>query len=173
MMPIVKGTAGKVEELASAEESAAVQATFEELTDAKTQGAAEQAVATMQTPPGSKWVYNRLNQPFEKFFDGIPYKFQAHAKMVLPDAVAEFMWRTSVVSYEPASGLAVRALVVPEDTDFGVPYVAALGPELMSRAVEDNYIQRGTGGIPTKAKIVPVRGGGYDSGRQVSTESRI
>lgn len=168
-MPIVKGTAGNVAELTSANEAKEMQETFEALTDAKGQGQAEQAVAIMQTPPGSKWVYNRLNKSFEKFFDGIPYKFAAHAKMVLPEAIAEFLWRTSVVSYEPASGIAVRALVTPEDSDFGVPYVVELGPELMSREVNDNYIERGTGGVPTKAKIVTVAGGGYDGGRQIAT----
>jgi hypothetical protein len=71
------------------------------------------------------------------------------------------------------TGEAVRALVTTDDPKYGVPYVADLGPELLSREISDNYIQRGTGGLNTHAKVIAVRGGGYDNGKPASGRSRI
>ena len=120
-----------------------------------------------------RYVYNRLPHSFEKFFDGIPYKWEANEELVLPDEIAQFMYRTSIVSYEPVTGEAIRALVTTEDEKYGVPYVAELGPELLSREVTDNYIQRGTGGLSTKAKIIAVKGSGYMDGKKVAFNSRL
>ena len=33
---------------------------------------------TMQIPPGFRLIYNRLSRPFERQYDGIPYRFQAN-----------------------------------------------------------------------------------------------
>ena len=122
---------------------------------------------------GQRFVYNRLPFKFEKFFDGRPFEFDAHEEVSLPVEIAEFMYRNSVIPYEPVTGEAVRALVTTEDEQYGVPYLNAIGPELLSREVSDNYIQRGTGGVPTTAKVVAVKGGGYDNGRPASGRSRL
>lgn len=139
----------------------------------ETVGKGEIAMALLRQTPGMQYVYNRLPIAFEKFFDGIPYKWQPNETFALPTDIAEFMYRTSVVSYEPVTGTAVRALVTPADNSFSVPYVAELGPELISRTVTDNYTQRGTGGLPTHAKIIAVKGGGYDQGRPIAVPSRL
>lgn|SRR5512146_882085 len=163
----------KTAEIPTATERKDTQETYEKLTDSRTVGEAAQVVARLKMPNGMCQVYNRLPKTFEKMFDGRPYKFEANSTMVLPQEIADFLYRTSVVLYEPETGQAVRALVTQEDPDFGVPYVADLGPELLSREVTDNYIQRGTNGVPTKARVVVVKGGGYDQGRPVSQINRV
>ena len=124
-------------------------------------------------PRGSEFIYNRLATTFEKFFDGFPYTFEPHETRLMPVDIANFMYRTSVISFEPVTGRETRALVTPEDEFFNVPYDQEIGPELIDRSVNDNYIQRGTDGVPTKAKTVKVPGGGFDGGRKVTTESRL
>lgn len=148
-----------------------VQAEFEAV-HAETEGQGKQALAILREDAhsGFRFVYNRLPQKFEKFFDGRPYKWEANEERSLPSDIAEFMYRNSVVSYEPVTGTAVRALVTTADEKYGVPYVADLGPELMSREVSDNYTQiPAKDGLVTKAKIVTVKGGGYDQGRPIGT----
>jgi hypothetical protein len=147
---------------------------IEVISDEKqSQGNAERVFAALQKAPGMQYVYNRLGTVFEKFFDGIPYTFEPHKHQALPDYIAEFMYRTSVIKLEPETGEAVRALVTPEDSTFGVPYDIDPGLELISREVTDNYVQRGTDGVPTKAKVVSVKGGGFDQGRRAGPTSRV
>jgi hypothetical protein len=123
-------------------------------------------------PRGSEYIYNRLDHPFEKLFDGAVYEFDAHEQRLMPYDLAQFMYRTSVISFEPVTGQAVRALVTTEDPEYGVPYDKPLGLELMDRSVSDNYTQRGTDGVPTKVKILPVPGGGFDQGRRIEKAAR-
>ena len=149
-----------------------VQAVFETLHE-EAHGQAERAATMLREKSGIRYVYNRLAVSFEKFFDGRPYKWESHEAIPLPEDVAKFMYSTSVVSYEPVTGQAVRALVTTDDEKYGIPYVAELGPELISREISDNYTQRGTGGLPTKAKIVAIRGGDYDMGKRIALGSRI
>jgi|SRR3990172_353686 len=147
---------------------------IEILTDEqKEHGKAQGTGALFQRAPGTDMVYNRLSKPFEKHFDGTPFRWESHETVSLPTDIAQFMYRTSVVSYEPVTGKAVRALVTPEDETFGIPYGIELGPELLDRSISDNYIQRGTDGVPTAAKLVEVKGGGYDQGRKISSASRL
>lgn len=153
--------------------AAETQETYEKLTDAQTHGEAAQVMARLQVPTGSKLVYNRLSVEYEKFFDGVPYRWKPGESRLFPSDVAEFFERGSVVSLEPMTGQEVRALVTHENPEYGVPYVAELGEELISREVSDNYVGRGTGGVPTKVKLLPVAGGGYDRGRPTSGRSRL
>jgi len=166
----------EIVEDAKPEESAgtpsAVQEVFETL-HAESSGQGARAFAMLREKSGMRYVFNRLAFPFEKFFDGRPYKWESHEELPLPEDIAAFMYRTSVVSYEPVTGIAIRALVTTEDDKYGIPYVAELGPELLSREVSDNYTQRGTGGLPTKAKLITVKGGGYDQGRPIAVPSRL
>lgn len=111
------------------------------------------------SPPGWKKVYNRLNKDFEKFFDGRAFPFKAHETQLLPEDIANFMDRTSLVLFDTATGESVRALVLETDPDFEKPHDGDLGPELLVRTTNDNYIGRGTDGVKTQAKVIPVRGG--------------
>ena len=148
------------------------QEAFEMLHD-QVVGKGELAAALLRQVPGVKFVYNRLPVAFEKFFDGMPYKWQPNETLPMPTHIADFMYSQSCVSYEPVTGQTVRALVTPDDDHYGIPYTADLGPELLSREVSDNYTQRGTGGLPTSAKIIAVKGGGYDQGRPIGARSRL
>lgn len=140
----------------------------------KDAGEAKHAPALLKkAPQGSEFVFNRLNKKFEKLFDGFPYVFEPLEERLMPKAIAEFMYRGSVIKYEPVTGREIRALVTPDDPDYGQPYEEDLGIELLDRSVNDNYTQRGTNGVPTKAKTVEVKGGGYDQGRKVTTGSRL
>ncbi len=153
--------------------AAETQETYEKLTEARTTGEASQALAHLQVPRGSKLVYNRLAVPYEHFYDGQPQRWEPGESRLLPADVANWFEEKSVVSLEPVTGQEIRALVTHENEDYGVPYVVDLGPELISRDVSDNYVGKGTGGVPTKSKIIPVAGGGYDKGRPTSGKSRL
>lgn len=132
------------------------------------------AVALLKAAPrGSQFIYNRLNTVFEKMFDGMPYTFDPHEERLMSVDIAAFMSRTSAISYEPVSGQTVFALVTPDDPFYGVPYEQPFGKELIDRSVTDNPMGRGTGGIPTQAKIVEVKGGGFDNGRRIDKGSRL
>lgn len=140
----------------------------------KDHGEAIHAMALLKpAPKGSEYIFNRLNRKFEKLFDGLPYIFDAFEERLMPKAIADFMYRSSVIKYEPVTGREVRALVTPDDPDYGQPYEEDPGIELFDRSLSDNYTQRGTNGVPTKAKTVEVVGGGYDKGKKVTTGSRL
>jgi hypothetical protein len=104
--------------------------------------------------PGHKWVYNRLNSPYEIEFDSRPFAWQAHEFREIPTDVAHHLCSWSVLQL-PVSGPPVRALALEGKKGYGAPFKTKERPvELIDRSVDANPMGRGTGGIPTKAKVL-------------------
>jgi len=120
--------------------------------------------------PGSEYIFNRLNKSFEKMYDGVPYIFEPHEVRLMPEPVARWFWGKSGISYEPLTGVEERALVIPEDETWGIPYEKAIGPEYLDRSMSDSVV---VDGLRLKPGLVTVKGGGYDKGKKIEKPERI
>lgn len=138
--------------------------------EAKEQGEAERVFAALKHIPGSEYIYNRLPKKFEKQYDGNVYIFDPHETRLMPEADARWFWAHTVISYEPVTGLEIRALVTPEDPAFGVPYTKAFGPEWIDRSMSP---KTKVDGLELTPRIVTVKGGGYDQGKQIDKPDRV
>ena len=105
---------------------------------------------------GNHWLFNRLREPFAADFDGHPEEFEANEFRQYPEAIARFLAYKSTFLFL-ANGKEVRALVLEHKKEFGVAYaegVTAQLVEMFDRNADPNPSGRGTGGVPTKPKII-------------------
>jgi len=110
-------------------------------------------------PPGFTWAYNRLETPWVGIpaqFDGIEYPFKPHEYRLLTDAIAEFLYNQSIVSYDMAVNKGIRALSMTGKPGFGEPLTKVVPDELIDRSSGDNPSGKGTGGLKTRAAKVAV-----------------
>ena len=123
---------------------------------------AEKKPDVAKAPPGFAWLYNRLPTRYEGMFDLKLYSFEAGETRLVPSDVATFLNHNSVIKVDLTTSKGVRALVPQigdderEHPEFGVPYNESLGDEVIDRSLDDNPMQRGTGGLKTRAVRVPV-----------------
>jgi hypothetical protein len=124
--------------------------------------------ASLVHPPGGfRWVYNRLDRPYESQFDGMVYAFDEHEYRLVTVDVAKFLWSASVLSYDPTKRRGVRALALdpfseevtePDEHDgFGEPLVDPKNAELLDRSTDPNPVGKSAGpGIKTKPALVAI-----------------
>jgi hypothetical protein len=136
----------------------------------KAMAGADAELAKLRKIPGSEYIYNRLPKKFEKTFDGAPYVFEPHEIRLMPEAQATWFWAHTVISYEPVTGTEVRALVTTQDPMFGVPYDEPIGPELIDRSMAQPIK---VDGLTLKPSFVPVKGGGFESGKAIERPERV
>ena len=118
-------------------------------------------------PAGFRWVYNRLDRPYESMFDGMVYAFDEHEYRLVTLDVARFLWSQSVISYDPTKRSGVRALALDpfsedlieaaEADGFGEALVDPKNVELLDRSNDPNPVGKSAGaGIKTKPAVVPI-----------------
>ena len=115
-----------------------------------------------EPPPGFIWVYNRLPHVYEGMWDSNSFIFEANEYVLMALDVGNFLHSKSVISYNPTTGSAIRALAIKDSKGWGEPLTReeVEGVELIDRSDDDNPIGWGTGGIKTKATAMKVKGGG-------------
>lgn len=134
--------------------------------------------AGMAPPGGFRWIYNRLNEPYENMFDGMVYAFDPNEYRLVTVDVARFLWSQSVISYDPSNRRGLRALALdPISSDmmeaseaegFGEPMVSLQNAELMDRSTDPNPVGKSAGaGVKTKPAIVSVTASGTNLPRPV------
>jgi len=104
---------------------------------------------------GKKWVFNRLPEPYEALFNSQPILFEPHSFREIDAMVAPHIVAWSIIQL-PSSGPPVRALALEGKKQFGVPLGGPRPVEMIDRSENDNPTGRGTGGVPTKAKIIHI-----------------
>ena len=117
-------------------------------------------------PAGFRWVYNRLDTPYELQFDGMVYAFDSHEYRLVTLDVARFLWAHSIISYDPSTGKGLRALALDpfspdqlepnEAVGFGEKLVDPKNAELIDRSRDDNPTGKSARGEKTRAAVVPV-----------------
>lgn len=120
----------------------------------------------MNVPAGFRAIRNRLDEPFEMFFDHATYAFKAGEERWLPEEVARFLEANSIIKLgmlpnEVGMLPATRALVCDDHPDFKKDLKGVDRTELWDRTEEDSY---GTSrvemdGKKTKATLIKVGGG--------------
>lgn len=117
-------------------------------------------------PAGFRWIFNRLNRPFENQFDGMVYAFDAHEYRLVTLEVARFLWSQSIISYNPVTRRGLRALALDpyspdqlepnEAAGFGESLEEPKNVELIDRSQDPNPMGRSTHGEKTRAAVVSV-----------------
>ena len=110
-----------------------------------------------KAPRGWLWVFNRLQEPYGTPFDGHIEEFEANEFRCFPDATATFLAASSIFQIQGTTS--IRALALEHRKHFGKPFpkgVTAHTAELIDRKSDPNPAGRGTGGVPTTAKLIHV-----------------
>jgi len=110
---------------------------------------------------GMKWVFNRLREEYTAHFDSRPIVFSPLEFQQHSIEIAGFIAANSIISFGRGSDT-VRALIVEDKKMFGVPFKEGVTaqrdkvPEMIDRNKDPNPIGRGTGGVPTKPKLIHI-----------------
>lgn len=110
-------------------------------------------------PPGFAYLKNRGTRIYEDQFDGRPYVFAPGEIKLLPDEAATFLQNFSLVQVDLERNTGERVLVTQDDPKWDETVDTSEYIELVDRSFGDNPVGRGTGGIKTKATVIPVTGG--------------
>ena len=119
-------------------------------------------------PPGFVWLYHRLTQPAEYFYDGRPMQFDAGEYRLMDLRTAHWLCDHSAKRENPAmlesEDPEVRlnaiqfAFATPESPFFGKPLDLTGQMEYLQVDPHSMYLQRSTDGVKTTRKIIPVKG---------------
>ncbi len=112
-------------------------------------------------PEGFKWTYNRMTEPFEKQFNGVPQCFAAGGFKLLPANTATFLSEHTCVREDPFDlSRNLYAIVLDVDPGFGKPFRKNdVGPELLDRSGGDYVVRPSEPGIKTKSRLTQVGAG--------------
>lgn len=110
-------------------------------------------------PPGFTYLKNRGTQRHEDLFDGRPYVFEPGEVKLLPDETAAFLHSFSLKQVNVERNTGERVLVKQDDPLWNTSLDTSEFVELIDRSSGDNPVGRGTGGLKTKATVIPVTGG--------------
>ncbi len=88
-------------------------------------------------------VKNRTNKPYEFMHDGQVYQIGPFEEEMLVDNVAAHGIRKSIISFNPATGQSVRALVMADSPEAAFEIDGrAEGSELLERDPEDGEVTK-------------------------------
>lgn len=109
-------------------------------------------------PPGFAWLKNRTTDTREGLFDGAVEVFKPLEAKLLPLDRAVYLRHHAILQSD--FGTATRWLVGPDDPEWHdpTPLNASGIVELVDRSSNDNPLGAGTGGLKTKATVVPIPG---------------
>lgn len=114
-------------------------------------------------PPGFIYLKNRSNQPYQDMFDGVTYAFEPGEVKLLSDTeqlpIATFLYTFSAAQVDLEANTGERVLVKQDDPKWDTTFDTKELVELVDRSYGDNPLGKGTGGLRTKATLIPVRGG--------------
>ena len=150
------GRPGKVKPVVEEPEDFVVQKLEEVNKPALPKPVDESLLPKTPAAPGYVWVYNRLPADYTIDFDSKPQMFGPNEFKQIPADFAHHICNWSVIQL-PASGPPVRVLVLEGKKGYGVSFKSKERPvELIDRSQTDNPLGRGTGGVPTKAKLLHI-----------------
>jgi hypothetical protein len=110
-------------------------------------------------PPGFAYLKNRGTLPYEELFDGQVYAFAPGEVKLLPEETATFLHSFSLVQVDLERNTGDRVLVKQDDPKWNESLDTSEYIELVDRSFGDNPTGRGTGGMKTRATVIPVSGG--------------
>lgn len=110
-------------------------------------------------PPGFAYLKNRGSGTYEEQFDGRPYVFAPGEIKLLPEETATFLHSFSLVQVDLERNTGERVLVKQDDPKWDENLDTSEYIELVDRSFGDNPTGRGTGGVKTRATVIPVGGG--------------
>mgnify|MGYP001587531976 CR=1 FL=1 len=88
-------------------------------------------------PPGFLWVFNRLNIPFERPFDGLLQRIEPHGYQLFSLEVANHLYRHSLI-LDDLQGHQVYALALENKKGWGKPLAPRQRRELIDRTSNAN-----------------------------------
>ena len=88
-------------------------------------------------PPGFLWVFNRLNIPFERPFDGLIQRIEPHGYQLFSLEVANHLYRHSLI-LDDLQGHQVYALALEGKKGWGKPLAPRQRRELIDRSSNAN-----------------------------------
>ena len=109
-------------------------------------------------PQGYRYVWNRLDREFEKWYDHKVEIWEPFEFKVFPEDVALWLHGHSILTEDSTGKSAERALAIDTEEGWLVPLVKFDPIEYIDRSTNDNPEGWGAGGLKTKAEVLGVRG---------------